>query len=260
VCGPDGKTLLYSGFLEDITERKRSEQALREKEQILLQSKNDLHELTGRLISAQEEEKRHMARELHDDLSQRLTVLAIDAGKLEQMLTNIPGPIKEKLNEIKNQVVKISGDIHNIARQLHPSILDDLGLVRAIESECSSFLQREGINVNFSHENIPNIVEKDVSLALYRIVQEGLRNISKHACANNVSVSLKGSEQDILLSIEDNGIGFNMAEASATPGIGLSSQRERVRFIRGELSIRSQPNEGTVITVLVPVMSRRVEK
>ena len=154
---------------------------------------------------------------------------------------------------MKNQVVKISGDIHNLARQLHPSILDDLGLVRAIESECTAFLKREGVNIIFSHENIPNVVGKDVSLALYRIVQEGLRNISKHACANHVDVSLKGFDQDILLSIQDDGIGFDSAEVKGKPGLGLSSLRERARLIHGDLSIKSQPEKGTVITVRVPL-------
>ena len=147
-----GNLVGFRGADTDVTERKQAEQTLQEKERVLRQNENDLRQLTGRLISAQEEERSRLARELHDDLSQRLAVLSIDAGKLEQQLMNSPGPIKEKLNEMKNQVVKISGDIHNLARQLHPSILDDLGLVRAIESECAAFLKREGINIVFSHD------------------------------------------------------------------------------------------------------------
>jgi PAS domain S-box-containing protein len=244
--------LIYAAA-RDVTERKQAEQTLQEKERVLLQNQYELRKLTGRLISAHEEERSRLARELHDDLSQRLAVISIDAGKLEQQLINSPGPIKEKLNEMKNQVVKISADIHNLARQLHPSILDDLGLVRAIESECAAFLKREGVNIVFSRDNISNVAGKEVSLTLYRIVQEGLRNISKHACANHVSVSLKGFDQGILLSVEDDGIGFDLAEARLMPGLGLSSLRERVRLVNGELSIQSQPGEGTVITVKAPL-------
>jgi signal transduction histidine kinase len=245
-----------------IVQRRRkmvAEQALQEHEKLLLQNQHDLRELAGRLITAHEEERSHLARELHDDLTQRLAVLSIDAGKLEQELMNSPEPVREKLNNMKEQMVKLSRDIHNLARQLHPSILDDLGLVRAVESECTAFLEREGVDIVFSHQNISNIVEKDVALALYRIVQEGLRNISKHACANHVSVSLKGSDYDILLSIQDDGIGFDVAGAKVTPGIGLSSLRERVRLVKGELSIKSQPGDGTVIAVKVSLNSNRSE-
>ena len=247
--------LVYAAA-RDITERKQAEQALQEHERVLSQNQDDLRELTGRLITAQEEERRHLARELHDDLTQRLAVLSIDAENLEQQLMDSPDPVKEKLKDIKNQTVKISWDIHNLARQLHPSILDDLGLVRAVESECAAFLKREGVNIVFRNENVPDILEKDISLTLYRIVQEGLRNISKHACADHVSIFLQCLDHEILLSIQDDGIGFDMAKAKVTPGIGLSSLRERARLIHGDLSIKAAPGEGTVITVRAPLNSR----
>jgi PAS domain S-box-containing protein len=241
----------------EVTERKLIEQSLQENARVLLQNQNELRELTGRLISAQEEERRHLARELHDDLTQRLAVLSIEAEKMERLLPERPAPIKEKLGEMKNQLIKIAGDIHSLARQLHPSILEDLGLVRAIESECAAFLKREGIPVDFSHENIADILEKEVSLTLYRIVQEGLRNISKYACAEQVSVSLKGFAQEMRLFIQDNGIGFDLGQAKVTPGLGLSSLRERVWLINGEFLIKSRPGEGTVIAVRVPLPSWR---
>jgi PAS domain S-box-containing protein len=256
-ASPAGK-LIYAAA-RDVTERKQVEQALQKNERILRQNQNNLRELTGRLISAQEEERRHLARELHDDLTQRLAVLSIDAGKLEQQLTESPDPVKEKLREMKNQLIAIAGDINNLARQLHPSILDDLGLVRAVESECAAFWKREGVPVDFRHENIPKVVEKKVSLTLYRIIQEGLRNISKHACAVQVSVSLKGFAREIQLSIQDNGIGFDLAEARVTPGLGLSSLRERVRLINGTFSIQSRSGEGTFITVRVPLTPKGTE-
>jgi signal transduction histidine kinase len=234
-------------------QRKRAEEASRESERILRQNESDLRKLAGRLIYAQEEERRRLARELHDDLAQRLAVFAIDVGRLEQQLRDPPARVREELREMQDSIVGISQDVHNLSRQLHPSILDDLGLIKAAESECTRFSRREGIEVVFNHENIPRSIPKDVSLSLYRIIQEGLRNISKHACAEHISVSLKGVDHDVLLSVQDDGIGFDWAEVKENPGLGFLSMRERARLIHGELSIQSQPEKGTVITLRVPL-------
>lgn len=243
--------LLGEIFLNAL-QRKQAEEASRETETILRQNATDLRGLAGRLIHAQEEERSRLARELHDDLAQRLTVFAIDVGRLEKQLMGSPAPVREALREMENSIVKISEDVHSLSRQLHPSILDDLGLINAVESECTSFSRREGIDVVFKHENIPRVIPKDVSLSLYRIIQEGLRNISKHACAEHISVSLKSLDHGILLSVQDDGIGFDWAEVKKNPGLGFSSMRERARLIHGELSIQSQPEKGTVITLRVP--------
>jgi signal transduction histidine kinase len=243
--------LLGEIFLNAL-QRKQAEEASRETETILRQNATDLRGLAGRLIHAQEEERSRLARELHDDLAQRLTVFAIDVGRLEKQLMGSPAPVREALREMENSIVKISEDVHSLSRQLHPSILDDLGLINAVESECTSFSRREGIDVVFKHENIPRVIPKDVSLSLYRIIQEGLRNISKHACAEHISVSLKSLDHGVLLSVQDDGIGFDWAEVKKNPGLGFSSMRERARLIHGELSIQSQPEKGTVITVRVP--------
>ena len=234
-------------------QRKQAEEASRENERILRQNESDLRKLAGRLIYAQEEERSRIARELHDDLAQRLAVFAIDVGRLEQQLMDPPVPFREELHEMQNGIVRISQDVHSLSRQLHPSILDDLGLIKAAESECTSFSRREGIEVVFNHENIPRGIPKDVSLSLYRIIQEGLRNISKHACAEHISVSLKGRGHDVLLSVQDDGIGFDSAEVREKPGLGFSSMRERARLIHGEFFIKSQPEKGTVITVRAPL-------
>jgi PAS domain S-box-containing protein len=240
-------------ILVNALRRKEAEEASRESERILKQNEDDLRRLAGRLISAQEEERSRLARELHDDLAQRLAVFAIDVGRLEQQLMDPPAPVREELREMKNGIVKISQDVHSLSRQLHPSILDDLGLIKAVESECTNFSRREGIEIVFNHENIPRVIPKDVSLSLYRIIQEGLRNISKHACAEHISVSLKGLDHAVLLSVQDDGIGFDWAEVKENPGLGFSSMRERARLIHGELSIQSQPEKGTVITLRVPL-------
>jgi two-component system, NarL family, sensor kinase len=220
---------------------------------LLRQNENDLRGLAGKLIYAQEEERCRIARELHDDLAQRLSAFSIDLGRLEKKLLGQPAPLQESLREMKNAIVGISEDAHNLSRQLHPAILDDLGLIKAVESECASFSRREGIEVVFNHEDIPRNMPKDLSLSLYRIVQEGLNNISKHACAEHISVSLTSIDHAIVLSVQDIGIGFDWAEVKGHPGLGFSSMRERARFIRGEFSILTQLEKGTVITVRAPL-------
>jgi signal transduction histidine kinase len=237
-------------------ERRQAEEASRESERILRQNENDLRKLAGRLIYAQEEERSRLARELHDDLAQRLAVFAIDVGRLEQQLVDPPLMVQEELSEMKKDIVKISQDVHNLSRQLHPSILDDLGLIKAVESECTNFSKREGIEIVFNHENIPMVIPKGISLPLYRIIQEGLSNISKHACADHISVSLKCIGDDVLLSVQDDGIGFDAAEEKEKPGLGFCSMRERASLIHGEFSISSQPETGTVIAVRVPLTRR----
>jgi PAS domain S-box-containing protein len=237
-------------------ERRQAEEASRESERILRQNENDLRRLAGRLISAQEEERSRLARELHDDLAQRLAVFAIDVGQLGQQLGNLPDPVQEALREMKKDIVTISQDVHKLSRQIHPSILDDLGLIKAVESECTNFSRREGTEIEFYHEKIPTVIPKGISLSLYRIIQEGLSNISKHACANHISVSMKGTGHDVLLSVQDDGIGFDPEEVREKPGLGFSSMRERVSLIHGEFSISSEPERGTVITVRVPLTRR----
>jgi PAS domain S-box-containing protein len=237
----------------DVTARKLAEETVRESERALRQQERDLRTLTGRLLTAQEEERDRLARELHDDMTQRLAVAAIDMGKLEEEVMDQPRSVLEKLRDAKNQVVKVCEDVHGMSRQLHPSILNDLGLVRAVESECKRFSSREGIDVAFTEENVPGNTPRDISLCLYRIIQEGLRNIAKHACATHVSVSLKGGQDGLVLTIQDNGIGLDPQEIGGKLGLGFGSMRERARLIHGELSIRSEPGHGTGIEVIAPM-------
>jgi signal transduction histidine kinase len=256
IVSQDGKAHQVLGSATDITQRKRAEEELLKSEAAVRKSQQDLQALAGKLLTAQEEERRRLARELHDDFTQRLAVLAIEAAKLEQQLEGSPEPVLGTLRQIKEQIVKLSADVHAVSRQLHPSILDDLGLVTAMESECANFAQREGIAVKYEPHNLPATLPRDVALSLYRITQEALRNIAKHAETKEAYVTLAATEDTIVLSIWDDGVGFDPAAVRRKPGLGLVSMEERVRLIQGELSLNSQPGRGTVIEVRVPLLRR----
>jgi PAS domain S-box-containing protein len=251
-----GNLVGYRGSDTDITEHKLAEEVMKENEVVLRNSKKDLQRLAGKLISAQEEELRRLSRELHDDLTQRLAVLAIEAGKLELDLIRMPEKTPEtvhKLAQIKNQLIKVSEDVHMISRQLHPTILDDLGLVRAIESECSAVMRRYPVGIVFRKENVPDVISNDIGLCLYRVVQEGLKNITAHSGSKNCEIFLRGDDHALCLTISDDGIGFDPLEVRKMPGLGLSSMRERLQLIQGDFSIKSQHGHGTVISVCVPL-------
>ncbi len=150
-------------------------------------------------------------------------------------------------------MVNLSGSVHDISRRLHPSIVEDLGLADAIRSECDGLSRREQIEAHFESRECPPRIPLSISLCLYRVTQESLRNIVKHARATQIHVSLTGEKDAIHLMVKDNGRGFTATKASGEPGLGLVSMRERVRLIQGEILIRSQPGQGTAIEVKAPL-------
>ena len=169
--------------------RKRADEALRAREQSLRQTREGLRKLAAKLLHAQEEERRRIAREMHDDWTQRLALLGIDIAKLEKHI-GAPENALPLLRTMQEQLVSLSEDVHALSRQLHPSILDDLGLVEALRSECASFSRREGIAVVYRPEEVPTTLPKDVALCVYRVAQEALRNLAKHAAVNEAWVTL----------------------------------------------------------------------
>jgi signal transduction histidine kinase len=240
----------------DVRRAAQLAQHLSESEAALRNSKEDLQRLAGRLISAQEEELRRLSRELHDDLTQRLAVLAIEAGKLEMDLNRMPEKYAETVRAVarmKDQLIKVSEDVHAISRQLHPTILDDLGLVRAIESECAAVMRMHPVGIVFKHERVPDAISDDIALCLYRVIQEGLRNMATHSQAKNCEILLRGDDHSLCLTVSDDGIGFDPSEVRKQPGLGLSSMRERVQLIQGDFAIRSQPGKGAEISVCIPL-------
>jgi signal transduction histidine kinase len=236
-----------------ITNRREAEHALRESQKALRESRNDLQKLAGRLISTQEDELKRLSRELHDHLTQSLAVLAIEAGKLEQKLQDAPDEILFKITEMKEKLIEVSEDVHGIARRLHPSILDDLGLVRAVKSECKNFSERYGIVTRFIPRRVPDRLPDEVALCLYRVVQEALRNIALHAQAGEVHISMTGTDDMLYLAVNDDGLGFDPKVVRRKAGLGLASMRERVRLIDGGFSVRSKPGCGTTVEVMARI-------
>jgi PAS domain S-box-containing protein len=250
--GADGTFEGYIGSCIDVTDQKQVEEALRAGEQSLRQTREGLRRLAAKLLHAQEEERRRIAREMHDDWTQRLALLGIDLARLEKHL-GAPEQAQPLLRAMQGQLVRLSEDVHALSRQLHPSILDDLGLVESLRSECASFARREGIQVVYRPDVVPTNLPRDVVLCVYRVAQEALRNLAKHAAVNKAWVSLGAAGPELVLRIRDEGVGFELASVRAQPGLGLSSMEERVRLIQAELAITSAPGQGTTVEVRVPL-------
>lgn len=238
----DGKYIGSTGSVMDITETKELLHKLN-------QRKKDLQQLAGRLLSVQEEERRRLARELHDDLAQRLAVLAIEAGKVRS--EGCSDEAAEMLQDVQDALISISEDVHRISRQLHPSIIEDLGLEQALSSETHNFSRLEKIPVKLEYDIGSLDPSLDIAVSLFRITQESLRNIQKHAHAKSVSIQLVRENSSLLLTIKDDGRGFEPDIVRNMPGLGLKSMRERIRLINGSISYISLPGQGTTVQVRV---------
>lgn len=238
----------------DITERKRAEQALQESRSALQHSHEELRALAAQLLTVQEEERRRISRNLHDDLNQKLAMLAVEAESLAQHLPRTPALIIDRLQTLRNRVVDLTEDVRRLAYQLHPSILDHLGLAVALQSYVDDFAKRERIKVTFTHKKLPQSLPQDIASCLYRVAQECLRNVAKHARSIRVTITLAASETGLLLSIKDYGVGFAPdAVKQQGGGLGILSMQERVRLVKGELAVTSRPGHGARIDVSVPL-------
>jgi two-component system CheB/CheR fusion protein len=233
--------------------RKQAETALHESEAALLQNRGELRALTANLLQSQGEERRRVSRELHDDLSQKMAKLQFDVETLEQQLPSEFQQWKTGLLSIRDEVGTLSNDIRRIAYQLHPSSLDHLGLSVALRSLCTEFAEREKLDVNFNARKVPKRIPPDIASSLYRVVQEALRNVVKHAGTTEVSLTLTGGAGQLSLTIRDNGAGFDARSVQGKGGLGLISMQERVRLVNGEFSVKSTPGHGVSITIHVPM-------
>jgi signal transduction histidine kinase len=213
-------------------------------------------ELSRQLIMAQENERTRIARELHDDLNQRLALLSLKLEQLGRQSPSSADEFRQRAHELCTSIRSISTDVHRIAHQLHPSKLDTLGLVAAIRGLCNEISTHQLLRVEFIHRNVPESLSQDVALCLYRIVQESLSNVIKHSGAREARVELIGCAQAIQLRIADLGAGFDIETVKNRGGLGLISMQERLRLVGGEISIESQPMCGTQINVQILLTAR----
>jgi signal transduction histidine kinase/ABC-type uncharacterized transport system substrate-binding protein len=214
-------------------------------------SQEKFRRLAGSLLTSQEAERGKVARELHDDISQRLAGIAIETGILDRESEDFGAPQKEKLKGVVKELLRLSGDVHLLSRRLHPSALDDLGLPEAMRSECARFSRKHGIAVSFEAEDVPGNLSGDVKLCLYRVLQEGLRNVAKHSGATDACVRLTGDDSALRFELKDNGGGFAPDSEKKQQGLGLISMRERVYLVGGKLSLETKPGDGTVLRATI---------
>lgn len=234
-----GERTTFTVIVRDITSRLRTER--------------QLQSLTAELMTAQEEERRRIARELHDDINQRLALAVIETGNLLSNPSALTGRTKETIQSLSQRLVRISDDVRRMAYQFHPSILDDLGLTAALKRMVEEWSEKTGIKTVLVQEEPADPLPRDVASCLYRVAQEGLANIMKHARAARVEIELTCDDQEITLSLYDTGVGFDLDEIRARhPGLGLVNMRERVRSVRGRLDVQSERGRGTRIIVHIP--------
>jgi PAS domain S-box-containing protein len=247
---PEGKHYALCGMATDITQRKQAEMKAYGTSQLLEKQQQDLHSLAAQLLTAQEEERRRISRDLHDDINQRLALVSMQLSLAQKGLTDAH-PVFFTLQELDESIGTISDDIRRMAHQYHPSVLTDLGLGSAIQSLCHDMdkLKKFAVICEVPEEKIHHC-SQNVAICLYRIAQECLRNVTKHAQASEVHVVLKEDTQEIALSIRDNGRGFHVKESST--GMGFLSMKERVQLEGGIFLVESQPGQGTTVQVSIP--------
>ena len=232
-----GKPKQLRAISIDITERRRGD--------------DEARDLNGRLITAHEDERARLAHALHDDVTQRLALLAIDAGRKEKGLGD---PVAgQAMRSIRRDLVQLSEDVHALSYALHPAILEDLGLVEALKAECARFSGVEGIPTSFRAADDVDEPIRALALCLYRVAQEALRNVARHSSASLVEVELRPVGGGLELAIRDNGVGFDPTRKQARPSLGLAGMRQRLSLVGGELLIDSAPGGGTRIAAQAPM-------
>jgi PAS domain S-box-containing protein len=242
----DGSFAGYIGSVIDITVRKEAEEALAA--------------VSGKLVEVQEQERTRIARDLHDDINQQLALLAVEIEQLKQAPPDSVIELTNRLAELKERLSEISTGVQSISHELHSPQLEFLGIVAAMKSFCDEFGSRQAQEIDFRSNVIPKNIPHDVSLCLFRVLQEALHNAAKHSNARILEVTLDHSANQLQLTISDHGSGFDVETATRKGGLGLTSMRERVRLVSGTIEIESKPMAGTRIQVRVPVGVQEVSE
>ncbi len=234
-----GRITGLRGTVQDITERKRAEEAL--------------SSVSRRLIEAQEADRARIARDLHDDIGQRLAALAMTLDHVTGLVPDSASRALAHLNELQRQTAEIAADVQALSHDLHSSRLRYLGLRAALQGFCEELSGQKHVTITFDHQNVPAGVPSEVSLCLFRVLQEALQNAVRHSQVDRFDVHLRGNGTTLELSVHDHGLGFDVDVASRGPGLGLTSMKERLKLIGGELVIESQSTRGTTVMARAPI-------
>jgi PAS domain S-box-containing protein len=235
-----GKVLRMIGMVADITQRKQADEALAG--------------VGRRLIEAQDQERTRIARELHDDIGQRLALLAFELDQLHQELPN-PPEIRSRMGELQKQTSAIATDIQTLSHELHSAKLEYLGIAAAMRGFCKEFGMQQKAEIDFKTHDLPSPLSPDISLCLFRVLQEALHNSAKHSGVRHVEVQLWGTSDEIHLMVNDSGVGFDSEAVKESGGLGLISMEERLKLLKGTFSVESEPEGGTTIHARVPLSS-----
>ena len=235
----DGSFAGYIGFAIDVTESRLAAQALA-----------TIHQ---RLIDAQEEERSRIARELHDDIGQRLAVLSIDLGALAQAGGAPATEGRQKIERAREEVMGIATDVQALSHRLHPARLEYLGIAAAAAALCREVSSDRDLEITFHADSVPEGVSRNVAVCLYRVLQEALQNAIKHSGTRKIDVTVRGGVDQIELIVRDFGAGFEVSTTEGR-GLGVTSMKERARAVRGRLVILSEPQHGTTIHASVPLV------
>jgi PAS domain S-box-containing protein len=238
---------LAVAFVTDISQRKQMEREAHA-------HSKQIGDLAARLLAAQEDERRRVSRDLHDQVCQQLAYLAIGIGGHAAALSHSPEQ-HTQLKALQTRAILTGELVRHIAHDLHPQILDDLGVVASLQGLCEEFSAQEGVAVEFTHGPLPTSIPRELSSCFYRVAQQTLQNVAQHAEATKVSVSLTFSRNALFLSVRDNGVGFDPAKVRGRGSLGLTNMEERARLVNGSFSLISAPGQGTQIVVEIPLAS-----
>ena len=224
----------------DITERKLVEAALAN--------------VSRKLIEAQEQERTRIGRELHDDIGQRLAMVAVQLQQVHEDSLVLP-EVRTRVGELNKEISEIANDIQSLSHELHSAKLQYLGIAGAMRSFCREFGEQQKVEIDFQSYDMPSLLSPDISLGLFRVLQEALHNSAKHSGVKYFEVRLWGTLDEIHLTVKDSGAGFDREAAKTSRGLGLISMEERLKLVNGTLSVDSEPKRGTTIHARVPVAS-----
>ena len=243
---------IIGGLLMQHRQRRRVEMALRKSEEKARASYDEVRDLARRLISAREDERTRIARDLHDDIGQRVASVSIALSRIQRQIPDGSNPARQSLADLERQSMQLSADLRHLSHELHPGAIEHLGLLEALRERCDDFSQESGVTVRLEISEAWRDVSDALALCLYRIVQEALRNVATHARARNVTVTLDQLDGHLMMQVTDDGCGFDPTAPSRRSGLGLVSLGERVRMLGGALDVTAAPGAGTRVAVRLP--------